>query len=237
MSRRESGNPIQLGIAILLGYFSIAVAFGVAGRDLGFSLPVLAALSVFVFAGASQFLALQLLTQGVGGVAIVVATFVLNARHIVMSLALRDRVAGSRIPKPLLAFGVTDEVFASATTRRGEIDDGELFAMEILAYSGWVSGTIAGFVVGQFLPSGLENAMGIALYAMFAALIVPGVLRFWRYGVVVVAAGGLHSAIAATGLSRGPALLIAILVPAIVFSLVPSWSETTDRDPAEGGTS
>lgn len=218
-------TTLQLGVAILLGYFSIAVAFGVAGRELGFSLMVLAALSVFVFAGASQFLAIELLAQGVGGVAIIAATFVLNARHIVMSLAIRDRIRGDQVPRPLLAFGITDEVFTSAATRIGPIRDTELLGMETLAYSGWVGGTIAGFMVGDFIPPAIEAAMGIALYAMFVALIVPGVLRFWRYGVVVAAAGAIHFGLTALGLPRGPALLISIVLPAVIFAAFPGWSE------------
>ena len=222
---RGQHSAVQLGIAILLGYFSIAVAFGVAGRELGFSLLALAGLSVFVFAGASQFLAIQLLAQGVGGVAVVAATFILNARHIVMSLAIRDRIRGDQVPRPVLAFGITDEVFTSAATRVGPIRDTELLAMEALAYAGWVSGTIAGFAVGQFLPPALEAAMGIALYAMFVALIVPGVLRFWRYGVAVAAAGDVHLGLTLLDVPRGPALLVAIVVPAALFALAPGWSE------------
>lgn len=221
------GSPVQLGVAIFLGYFSIAVAFGVAGRELGFSLRVLTGLSVFVFAGASQFLAIQLLAQGVGGVAVIVATLILNARHVVMSLAIRDRVEGDRVPKPVLAFGITDEVFASAATRVGPIRDVDLLTMEVMAYFGWVGGTIAGFVAGRFLPPAIEEAMGIALYAMFVSLIVPGIARFWRYGIVVVAAGAVNFGMTSLGLSRGPALLVAIVLPAVVFALGPRWSEPT----------
>ncbi|MEE8440636.1 MAG: AzlC family ABC transporter permease [Spirochaetia bacterium] len=227
MAKVRPGSPIQLGIAILLGYFSIAVAFGVTGRDLGFPLLVLIGLSVFVFAGASQFLAIQLLAQGVGGVAVIVATLILNARHVVMSLAVRDRIEGDSVPKPVLAFGITDEVFASAAIRVGPIRDVDLLTMEILAYSGWVGGTIAGFVVGRFLPPAIEEAMGIALYAMFVSLIVPGIARFRRYGMVVAAAGAFNYGITSLGLSRGPALLVAIVLPAIVFALGPRWSEPT----------
>ena len=227
MAKMRSGSPIQRGVAILLGYFSIAVAFGVAGRELGFSLPALAAFSAFVFAGASQFLAIQLLAQGVGGVAVIVATLILNARHVVMSLAIRDRITGNRVPKPVLAFGITDEVFASAAIRVGPIRDIDLLTMETLAYSGWVGGTIAGFVIGQFLPPAIEEAMGIALYAMFVTLVVPGIIRFWRYGIVVAAAGVVNFGMTSLGLSRGPALLAAIVLPAVVFALGPRWSEPT----------
>lgn len=221
-------KQVQLGIAILLGYFSIAVAFGVTGRELGVPLAVLAALSVCVFAGASQFLAIQLMSQGVGGVAIVIATFVLNARHVVMSLALRDRIRGNRIPRSILAFGITDEIFASAATRHGTIEDRELVVTEALAYSGWVSGTVAGFLLGAFLPASVENAMGIALYAMFVSLVVPGVLRFWRYGILVAVAGAVHAGLVALGLNRGIALLGAIVVPALVFAAFPAWSEPVE---------
>ena len=218
-------SPLQLGTAILLGYFSIAVAFGVAGRELGFSWPVLVGFSLFVFAGASQFLAVQLLAEGVGGLAVIAATLVLNARHIVMSLALRVRISGNRVPRPLLAFGITDEVFTSAATRIGSIRDTDLLVMEGLAYSGWVSGTVAGFVVGSFIPPVMEAAMGIALYAMFVALVVPGVLRFWRYGAVVATAGASNFLLSAIGMPRGPALLVSIILPALLFAATPTWSE------------
>ena len=227
MARLRPGSPLQLGIAIFLGYFSIAIAFGVAGRELGFPLLTLAAFSVFVFAGASQFLAIQLLAQGVGGVAIIASTFILNARHIVMSLAIRDRIEGSRVPTPLLAFGITDEIFASAAIRVGPIRDVDLLTMEVMAYTGWVGGTIAGFVMGRFLPPAIEQAMGIALYAMFVALIVPGIVRFWRYAIVVAAAGAVNLGMTTLGLSRGPALLVAIVVPAVIFAFGPRWSEAT----------
>ena len=227
MGKMRAGSPIQLGLAILLGYFSIAVAFGVAGRELGFSLLSLAALSVFVFAGASQFLAIQLLAQGVGALPIIFATFILNARHIVMSIAIRDRIKGAAVPRPVLAFGITDEVFASAATRVGPVRDTDLLLMEVLAYSGWVSGTVAGYLLGNVLPPVVEQAMGIALYGMFVSLIVPGIIRFWRYGIVVAAAGGVNFLVTAVGIGRGPALLVAIIVPALVFAVSPKWSEAT----------
>jgi 4-azaleucine resistance transporter AzlC len=176
---------LQLGIAILLGYISIGLTFGVAGRTLGFSLLVPAAMSIFVFAGTSQFLAIQLLIAGAGPLSIIAATFILNSRHIVMSLALRDRIEGDRIPKPFLAWGITDEVFASAAGRPGGIRD----------------------------------------MSLFVALLVPGVIRFWRYGVVAGAAGGINWVLGLSGLPRGISLLVAICVAAAVLGILPAWRE------------
>jgi 4-azaleucine resistance transporter AzlC len=223
--RSARSEAIQLGTAIFLGYVSIAIAFGVSGRALGFSLPYLAAMSIFVFAGASQFLAVELLAAGAGGISVILATLVLNSRHIVMSLALRDRIEGSHIPRPILAWGVTDEVFASATGRPGVIRDTALLAIEAMAYFGWVSGTFLGYVAGAVLPESIEPALSITIYALFISLLVPGVIRFWRYGIVALAAGGINWILGVAGLPRGVALLVAISVTAVAFGLVPGWSE------------
>lgn len=222
---RDSRSAAGLGAAILFGYLSIAIAFGAAGRAAGIPAIAVASFSVFVFAGASQFMAVSLLAQGAGAVSIVVATLVINARHIVMSMALRDRIEGARVPRPLLAFGVTDEVFTAAATRPGPVHDTELVLMEGLAYSGWVSGTVIGFVLGGVLPVVLERAMGIALYAMFIALIVPPVVRFPRYLVPALLAGGVNWALQLTGVPVGLALVVAIAAVAAVFAVSPRWSE------------
>ncbi|MFW5684025.1 MAG: AzlC family ABC transporter permease [Spirochaetota bacterium] len=222
IDRREA---VSTGLAILFGYFSIAVAFGVSGEAVSLPAFAVAGLSVFVFAGASQFMAVSLIAQGAGAIPIIAATLVLNSRHIVMSMSLRDRVLGTRIPRPVLAFGITDEVFTAAATRPGPIGERELLTMELLAYSGWVSGTIAGFVVGGLLPATIEQAMGIALYAMFVALIVPAIVRFPRYLWPALAAGGTNWLFQRLGAPVGVSLLLAITLVALGFALLPAWSE------------
>lgn len=227
--RRQPGSGGRsvagLGAAILFGYLSIAIAFGAAGRAAGIPAVAVASFSVFVFAGASQFMAVSLLAQGAGALSIVVATLVINARHIVMSMALRDRIEGARVPRPVLAFGVTDEVFTAAATRPGPIRDTGLALMEGLAYSGWVAGTVIGFLVGGVLPDVLERAMGIALYAMFVALIVPPVVRFPRYLVPALLAGGVNWGLQVAGVPVGIALVTAIGAVAAGFAIGPGWSE------------
>ncbi len=220
--RRAAG----LGATILFGYLSIAIAFGAAGRAAGIPAVAVASFSVFVFAGASQFMAVSLLAQGAGVLSIIVATLVINARHVVMSMALRDRIEGNRVPRALLAFGVTDEVFTAAATLRGPVSDTGLALMEGLAYAGWVSGTIIGFLLGGVLPEVLERAMGIALYAMFVALIVPPIVRFPRYLVPALLAGGVNWALQVAGVPVGIALLVAIAAVAAGFAVSPRWSES-----------
>lgn len=223
MSLRRVSRPVQLGLSILLGYIPLAIAFGAGGRLAGVGFVGLVAMSVFVFAGASQFLAVQLLVTGVGGPGIILATLSLNLRHLVMSFALRGRLSRSGVPRPILAFGVTDEVFAAAATAPGAIRDRDLVTMEILAYAGWVGGTIIGFLLGGVLPAAVQEAMAIALYALFVALLVPGIRRFWRYGLAVAAAGGLHALLGLLPLDRGLILPVAIVVPALGLALIPGF--------------
>ncbi len=218
-------DPVATGLAILFGYFSIAVAFGVSGRSIGLSAVAVASFSVFVFAGASQFMAVTLLAQGAGAFSIILATLVLNSRHLVMSMSLRGRLTGSRIPRAILAFGITDEVFGATATIPGDIDDTALLTTEALAYAGWVGGSVAGFIAGGFLPDVVERSMGVALYAMFVALIVPPILRFPRYAVPAIAAGAINWALQAFGLPVGLALLGSIASTAALFAIGPQWSE------------
>ena len=224
----ESGataGPVSVGLTILFGYFFIAIAFGAAGRAAGLEAAATAGFSVLVFAGASQFMAVSMIAQGAGTISIVAATLVLNLRHIVMSIALRDRLDGSAVPRPVLAFGITDEVFAASASQRGRIRDTHLLVTEALAYSGWVGGTIVGYLVGGVLPAPLEQAMGIALYAMFVALIVPPIRRFPRYVVPAIAAGALNWLLQTIGVPVGIALLISIPAAAIGFAASPGWSD------------
>ena len=222
---RLIGGPTGIGLTILFGYFFIAIAFGAAGRAAGLAAAATAGFSVFVFAGASQFMAVSLIAQGAGTVSIIAATFVLNLRHVIMSMALRDRIEGSNVPRPVLAFGITDEVFAAFASQRGKVRDTHLLVTEVLAYSGWVGGTIVGYLAGGVLPQPLEQAMGIALYAMFVALIIPPIRRFPRYAVPALAAGALNWGLQAIGMPVGIALLIAIPAVAIAFAAGRGWSD------------
>ncbi len=221
---RSARGPAGVGFTILFGYFFIAVAFGAGGRAAGLPVSATAGFSVFVFAGASQFMAVSLLAQGAGAVAVTLATLVLNLRHIVMSLALRDRIRGARVPRAVLAFGITDEVFAATASRPGEIRDTDLLVTELLAYAGWVGGTVVGYLIGGILPPSLERAMGIALYAMFVALIVPALRSSPAYLAPMLAAGILNWGLQSLGVPVGIALLISIPVTAALFAIDPRWS-------------
>jgi 4-azaleucine resistance transporter AzlC len=218
------------GIPVLIGYFPVAVTFGVLSSGyLPLSVSVL--MSAFVYAGASQFMALQLLGTGTGVFQIVFAVFMLNFRHFLMNSSLarklisQDAGHGSKkpvkVPKLLLFSLVTDETFSVFMTAVSVPTGTFLFGLEIVAYGSWVLGTGLGFLIGSFLPPVLQESMGTALYALFIALLVPSVKRSLPAGAVAAAAASVHTLLrSASDIGAGWSIIIAIIAGAVIGALL-----------------
>lgn len=182
-----------VGSPIMLGYLPIAITYGVLAKQSGLSLMELTLMSVFVFAGASQFMAANMIAVGAGGLEIVIATFVLNSRHFVMSLSFMNSLRNLSLPIRIpLSFGLTDETFAVSSLHREEAKqkNGALFYTTIIlvAYLSWIAGSLLGGVLGDVIPEKLGQSMGIALYAMFIGLLVPSVKRNRKIALVAIIA-------------------------------------------------
>src|SRR5699024_4665831 len=109
----DNKNQVEKGvravIPIVLGYLPVGIAFGVLARSTGISFSQTSLFSIMVYAGASQFMALDLIQAGIGGASIILATFLLNLRHMVMSASLSTRLGDiKRVHFPLVAFAITD---------------------------------------------------------------------------------------------------------------------------------
>lgn len=181
-------------IPIIIGYFPIAVAFGILAKSANLSLLETTAFSLFVFAGASQFIAINLLLLGANIGEIVITTFLVNLRHLLMSASLSVKVEGPlRFSKAFLAFGITDEVFSVASFKNSKINKKYLLTLEFLAYSSWVSGSAVGFIAGSLLPSTIQQSMGIALYGMFVALLIPEIKKSRPALILALSAGVMNS--------------------------------------------
>lgn len=187
---------VRAGIPIAVGYLPIAVTFGLLARSLGIPAYGAVAMSLIVFAGASQFVGVNLFALGASTPEIVLATFILNFRHFIMSSALsrRFKTGTSRPLLGLLAFGVTDESFSVASLR----DDrflGTFFVLGLnsVGYCAWNAGTFLGVFLAASVPETLQNSMGIALYAMFVGLLIPSLRRGRPVLLVVLAAMAVNA--------------------------------------------
>jgi len=165
----------KTGLPVAIGYLPIALTFGLLARNSGLSFLNTFLMSVMVFAGASQFVAVNLVALGTGIGEVVLTTFILNFRHFLMSASLSQKLKDNIPPKWLffLSFGITDETFSVASMQNKDIEGFFLFGLNLISYSAWVIGSIFGHYLGASLPEIIQSSMGIALYAMFIGLLVP----------------------------------------------------------------
>lgn len=180
---------------IALGYFPIAFSFGVAATRAGLSVAEAVALSFIIYAGASQFLALALITSGAPFLVAVFSLVAMNLRHMLYGPALMKRVgagAGRRWAS-IWAWGLTDEVFGAALgalARGRSFSEAFMFGLGIGAYAAWVSGTALGAYAGggalEAWPV-LNAALGFMLPALFLALLLS-ILSKSQLPVISVAA-------------------------------------------------
>ncbi len=205
------------GFPIMVGYIPIAITYGVLAKQAGISLTELTLMSVLVFAGASQFMGANMIAVGAGAIEIIVATFVLNFRHFVMSLSFMNRLRGSALKWKLpMSMGLTDETFAVTAIhpKEANMKNGMFFYAGIMvtAYFSWVAGSFLGGVVGEIIPERLSQSMGIALYAMFIGLLVPSVKKNKKIALIAVLAMLINALCVQLGMSTGWAIVLGTMI-------------------------
>jgi 4-azaleucine resistance transporter AzlC len=166
---------LSQGLPIVLGYVPIGFAYGVLATNSGLSPRNTVLMSLLVYAGASQFIAAGLFAAGVPPLSIVLTTFVVNLRHLLMTASLAPHVrAWPRPLLPLFAFQVTDETFAvhAASAAGGGIDRGAAFCVNVMAQVAWIAGSWLGVAGGQVIPDPRSWGLDYALPALFCALLV-----------------------------------------------------------------
>jgi 4-azaleucine resistance transporter AzlC len=198
-SNQNIKHPLRQGAGaawpICLGYFPIGLALGVLAQKAGLPWWAVAMMSVLVFAGSAQFICVAMLAAGASTAAIILTTFVVNLRHILMSSALAVYLKGvNRTFLTLYSYGVTDESFAVNLTRfrAGGWGCWQALVVNQLANAVWIMATICGALVGQFVPQG---ALGVdyALTGMFICLLV-----FQLQGRLYIVTGLLAAALSVT---------------------------------------
>lgn len=167
---------MRLSLPIILGYLPVGFAFGVLAVQAGMTPVTVGLMSYLVYAGSAQLIAAGLLASGTGAAGIILTTFVVNLRHLLMSAALTPYLKRwSRAEQAWFTFEMTDETFAANLGRfiSHGVDKGEVFGLNTLAHMGWVAGGVAGAlfdsVIGDVKPLGLD----FALPGMFIALLLP----------------------------------------------------------------
>lgn len=214
------------GLPIGLGYLSVSFAFGVQASLLG--IPVL--ISIFIsmtnLTSAGQLAGITIIAGAGTFIEIILTQLVINSRYFIMSLSLSQKTDENfTIKKRFIAsFGITDEIFGVAISKKGRISYGYFSGLTILPYVGWTLGTVLGAIAGNILPMIVTGSLGIALYSMFIAIFIPPALKNKGIILVVVIAVALSCGFYfipfLKGISTGFATVICALIASIIVALI-----------------
>lgn len=170
---------IKDGSAIGIGYLSVSFTFGLTAVSSGLQWWEALLVSMMNLTSAGQFAGITIMAAAGTYIELALSQFVINLRYALMSISLSQKVdkdfhAGKKM---FLGFAVTDEIFAVAMSREGEVSSQYFAGLSVLPYLGWTLGTLAGAVCGNILPQNVSDALGLAIYGMFIAIIVPAMKK------------------------------------------------------------
>lgn len=175
MKQNSFFKGIVDGLPICFGYISVAFAFGIFALSNGLSAFEAVLISMTNVTSAGQLAAVPIMMSGGTLFEMAVSQFVINLRYSLMSVSISQKISKHfKLPEKLIcAFVVTDEVFAVASSQKGELGRGYMFGLILTPYFGWSVGTLLGAVAGNLLPAVVISSLGIAIYGMFIAIVVP----------------------------------------------------------------
>lgn len=214
---------ISHGIPISLGYLSVSFGFGIKAVGAGLSVLASALISATNLTSAGQAAGVDIIALGGTIIEMILVQLTINIRYSLMALSLSQKLDKKfTFPHRLIAsYGITDEIFGVCSAQKQKLTPAYMYGIILISAVGWVAGTALGAAAGQLLPVSISNALGIVLYGMFMAIIVPPARRQKSVLVVVIL-----SAIASilfkylTEISSGFAVIISAIIASVVSAVM-----------------
>ncbi len=215
-------NGVKDGLPIGLGYLSVSFAFGVSASILQIPLLITLLISMTNLTSAGQLAGLEIIATLGTFIEIILTQLIINSRYFLMSLSLSQKVDDSfTFSKRLIASTfITDEIFAVAHSKPQKLNTTYFFGLVILPYFGWALGTLLGAIAGNVLPTFIVNSLGIALYAMFIAIITPPATKEPGVLFAVLLATGVSCAFYFIPLLSKISTGISIIITAVLVSII-----------------
>lgn len=163
------------GLPICIGYFSVSFAFGIFAVENGLTIFQAVIISLTNLTSAGQLAAVPIIAGGGTLIELALSQIVINSRYSLMSVSLSQKLS-KRVTFPqklLISYGNTDEIFAVSVSNNGEVGTKYMLGIILLPVIGWTGGTLCGAVAGNILPAVVTAALGVAIYGMFVAIVVP----------------------------------------------------------------
>ena len=223
------------GIPIALGYLSVSFGFGIMAVKAGLSILAAVGISVTNLTSAGQAAGVTIIAAGGSYIEMALTQLVINIRYSLMGLSLSQKLDKSfTTPHRLLAsFGITDEIFAVASAQPGRVTPWYMYGLILISFLGWSGGTLLGAAAGQFLPAAITDAMGIVLYGMFLAIIIPPARKEKSVltAVIIAALFSILFNYLLTAVSPGFSVIIsAIAASAVAALLFPIDEEEEEQE-------
>ncbi|MBD5384247.1 MAG: AzlC family ABC transporter permease [Ruminococcaceae bacterium] len=227
---------VKDGIPIALGYLSVSFTFGITAVNMGIP-PITAILiSLTNVTSAGQVAGIGIIAAHGGFTEMALAQLIINMRYALMSLSLSQKLDAkySLFHRIVTSFCVTDEVFAVASGKSGELPARYMYGLITLPYLFWSGGTAVGAFLGAILPEMIKSALGIAIYGMFIAIFIPPSKKSLGVMSVVITAAALSWFIyylpALGFISSGISIIICTVIAAALGALLFPRREEADNE-------
>ncbi|MBQ5328581.1 MAG: AzlC family ABC transporter permease [Oscillospiraceae bacterium] len=221
--KKDFIKGIKDGIPICLGYLSVSFGFGILAVGLGLSILSAVGISLTNLTSAGQVAGIGIIAAGGSLLEMALTQLVINIRYSLMGISLSQKLDGSfnTFHRMVASFGITDEIFAVAVSQKS-VSPFYMYGLTVISALGWVSGTFLGAAAGNILPSSVSSAMGIVLYGMFLAIIIPPAKKEKGVLAAVLAAAALSIVFefVLKSVSGGFAIIICSVISAAVCAVL-----------------
>ena len=182
-------------IPVCLGYIAVSFAFGIESSKIGMSVFQAIMTSLLNVTSAGQFSALEIIARNGSFIELAILQLIINLRYMLMSTALSQKLdpelgTGYRLG---ISYGVTDEIFALSVLKKGKLYPLYSYGLIFISVFGWILGTGLGAFAGQIMPQRIISCLGLAIYGMFIAIIIPDTRTSKSVLMVVIAAMALST--------------------------------------------
>ncbi|MBR5308952.1 MAG: AzlC family ABC transporter permease [Clostridia bacterium] len=214
------------GLPICFGYLSVAFAFGISAVGSGLSALEALLISMTNVTSAGQVAGIGIIAAGGSLIEMAVSQIGINLRYALMSVSLSQKLGKSirLFDRFIIAFVNTDEVFGVASGKSGNVERSYMYGLIIPPYIGWSIGTITGALAGNILPASVTSALGIAVYGMFVAIVMPKAKAEHPVAICALAAIVLSCAFkylpVLSSVPGGFSVIICAVVASAVFAFV-----------------
>lgn len=236
MKTKEYKNGLHDGAAVALGYFAVSFAFGMEAATKGISIFQAVLISLTNVTSAGQFSGLGIIAAGGTYIETALTQLVINLRYCLMSFSLAQKLnrATPSWHRYLMAYSVTDEIFALDASLDNALTPAYHYGITSVAVPGWVLGTLAGAVSGNLLPAFIISALGVAIYGMFLAIIIPPAKENRTILFVVLSAMGLSYLFSVLPILNKISSGFVIIITTVIIAGIAAWLKPIPEEQNKG---